>query len=82
VVATAFPHAVELLHSGAGIVVPHGDGAAIGEALYQVLTEPKEASRMAAEALRIAPSLWWPAIADQYRALAAKLQANSAPVPG
>jgi glycosyltransferase involved in cell wall biosynthesis len=80
VVATAFPHAVELLASGAGLVVPHGDGAAIGEALYQVLTEPKEASRMAAEALRIAPSLWWPAVADQYRALAAKLQADSAPV--
>ena len=82
VVATAFPHAVELLRSGAGLVVPHADGAAIGEALYQVLTEPTTAHRMTAEALRIAPSLWWPAVADQYRALATKLRANSTPVLG
>ena len=46
VVATAFPHAVELLSSGAGLVVPHQDGAAIGEALYRVLTEPGLAQRM------------------------------------
>jgi polysaccharide biosynthesis protein PslF len=70
VVATAFPHAVELLSSGAGIVVEQQDGAALGEALYRVLTEPGQAHRMRAEAGRIAPSLRWPAVADQYRALA------------
>ncbi len=40
VVATAFPHAVELLSSGAGLLVHHFDGTALGEALYRVLTEP------------------------------------------
>jgi glycosyltransferase involved in cell wall biosynthesis len=73
VVATAFPHAVELLGSGAGLIVEQQDGAALGEALYRVLTEPGQAQRMRAEAARIAPSLRWPAVADQYRALAAVL---------
>jgi glycosyltransferase involved in cell wall biosynthesis len=73
VVATAFPHAVELLSSGAGLVVEQQDGAALGEALYRVLTEPGQAQRMRAEAARIAPSLRWPAVADQYRALAGVL---------
>jgi polysaccharide biosynthesis protein PslF len=73
VVATAFPHAVELLSSGAGLVVEQQDGAALGEALYRVLTEPGQAQRMRAEAARIAPSLRWSAVADQYRALAGVL---------
>src|SRR4029453_16766587 len=40
VVATAFPHAVELLSSGAGIVVPHGDPAALAAALRRILPPP------------------------------------------
>jgi len=76
VVATAFPHAVELLSGGAGLVVSQGDGAAIGEALYRVLTEPDQAQRMRAEATLIAPSLRWSAVADRYRALAADLLAG------
>ena len=40
VVATAFPHAVELLASGAGIVVDHDDPDALALALRRVLTEP------------------------------------------
>ncbi len=55
VVATAFPHAVEMLSSGAGLLVPPYDGAAIGAALYRVLTEPGLAQRMATEAARLAP---------------------------
>ena len=40
VVATAFPHAVELLASGAGIVVDHDDPDALVVALRRILTEP------------------------------------------
>jgi polysaccharide biosynthesis protein PslF len=40
VVATEFPHAVELLADGAGLLVPHGDPGAITAALRRVLTEP------------------------------------------
>ncbi len=38
VVATAFPHAVELLATGAGVVVDHDDPDALASALRQILT--------------------------------------------
>ncbi len=76
VVATAFPHAVELLSSGAGIVVPHRDAAALGAALRRVLSEPGLAASMACEAARLAPGFAWPAVARQYVALADELRAD------
>jgi glycosyltransferase involved in cell wall biosynthesis len=73
VVATAFPHAVELLASGAGIIVDHDDPDALVHALTQLLTNPERASGMAAEARRLAPSLGWPVVAAAYLALADQL---------
>ena len=70
VVATAFPHAVELLSSGAGLVVDHDDPDALGRALRKVLTRPELAARMAAEASRLAPSLGWSVVAGKYLDLA------------
>jgi glycosyltransferase involved in cell wall biosynthesis len=69
VVATAFPHARELLSSGAGIVVPRREPVALAAALRRVLTEPGLAEAMAAEARRLAPTLAWPAVARRYAAL-------------
>jgi glycosyltransferase involved in cell wall biosynthesis len=66
VVATAFPHAVELLSSGAGLVVDHDDPDAMARALRRVLTRPELAAKMAAEASRLAPSLGWSVVAGQY----------------
>jgi len=66
VVSTAFPHARELLADGAGALVPHADPEAIAIALRRVLAEPAHAVAMVASAARIAPTLRWPAIADQY----------------
>ncbi len=76
VVATAFPHAVELLCSGAGIVVGHEDPAAMAAALRQVLTQPRLAGAMAAEARRLAPELAWPVVARAYLKLANRLLAD------
>lgn len=73
VVATAFPHAVELLADGAGVVVPHRDPAAIAGALRTVLTRRDVAARMAGVAAASTSQLLWPAIADRYRELAAQL---------
>lgn len=73
VVATAFPHAVELLATGAGIVVPRRDPAALADALRAVLTHPGLAEAMAGEARRLAPALAWPAVASRYAALADSL---------
>lgn len=71
VVSTGFPHARELLSSGAGLIVQRQDPTGIATALRRVLTEPGLAAGMAAEASRIAPQLLWPAVADQYREVAA-----------
>jgi glycosyltransferase involved in cell wall biosynthesis len=70
VIATGFPHAVELLRGGAGLIVPHRDPAAMAAALRRVLTEPGLAARMGAAAAAVAPQLLWPAVAERYRALA------------
>jgi polysaccharide biosynthesis protein PslF len=81
VVATAFPHAVELLSSGAGIVVPHGDTAALGAALRRLLTEPALAAAMSREAARLAPSFGWPVVARQYADLGERILIGSKAVP-
>jgi polysaccharide biosynthesis protein PslF len=70
VVATAFPHAKELLATGAGIVVDHDDPDALASTLRRVVTEPRLAGSMAAEARRLAPTMAWPVVADAYLRLA------------
>jgi glycosyltransferase involved in cell wall biosynthesis len=76
VVATAFPHAVELLSSGAGLVIDHDDPDAMALALRRVLTKPELAATMAAEASRLAPSLGWSVIAGEYVRIADRLMAE------
>lgn len=73
VVATAFPHAVELLGSGAGLVVPQRDPAALAAAIRTVVNDHDAVDAMAAEARRLAPALSWNAIAGQYDRLAGEL---------
>jgi polysaccharide biosynthesis protein PslF len=73
VIATAFPHAIEMLSTGAGIIVDHDDPDAMAEALTQLFTDPVGTSRMAAEASRLAPSLGWPVVAAGYLELADQL---------
>ena len=76
VVATAFPHAVELLASGAGLVVDHHDPDGLALALRRVLLKPGLAAGMAAEASRLAPSLGWPVVARQFLTLGNRLLAE------
>lgn len=75
VVSTAFPHAIELLTDGLGLVVPQRDPAALGSALRRVLSEPGLADTMAARAAHKAPDLSWGAVAGQYRQIAEALVA-------
>ena len=76
VIATAFPHAVELLSGGAGIVVAHDDPDALASALHRVLTQPRLAGSMAAEARLLAPQLGWPVVGRAYVSLAQRLLAE------
>jgi glycosyltransferase involved in cell wall biosynthesis len=73
VVSTSFPHAVELLGSGAGVVVPQRDPHALADAIRTVLTDHDLLADMAAEARRLAPSLSWASVAGQYADLADSL---------
>ena len=76
VVATAFPHAVELLNSGAGIIVDHDDPVALASALRQIVTQPRLAGSMAAEARRRAPEMAWSVVAKDYLGLAHRVLAE------
>lgn len=76
VISSRFPHAVELLSDGVGLLVPHRNPEAIAEALEQVLTDPALKARMAAGAAVLAPQLGWPAVAGQYGDLATKVMTS------
>ena len=78
VVATPFPHAVELLSGGAGILVDHDDSDALASALRRVLTQPRLAGAMAAEARQLAPDFAWSTVAGAYTTLGQRLVAERA----
>jgi polysaccharide biosynthesis protein PslF len=78
VVSTCFPHAVELLGGGAGLLVGRQDPAAIARALQLVLTEPGLSARMSRYSADLSPYLLWPAVARSYRELASSLAAARA----
>jgi len=85
VVATAFPHARELLSGGAGLVVEHGHAESLGYAVAQVLTRPRLAESMQQQARRLAATLAWPAVARRYGDLVDSLvlaQVGQRSVPG
>jgi glycosyltransferase involved in cell wall biosynthesis len=75
-VATAFPHAVEVLRNGAGTFVDHSDPDALVLALRNILTQPRLAGSMAAEARGLAPDMAWPTVAGAYLRVAQRLIAE------
>jgi glycosyltransferase involved in cell wall biosynthesis len=66
VIATAFPHAIELLRDGAGILVPHEDPQALAEAIRTIMSDPQVAKEMTAEARHLAMSFSWSVVASEY----------------
>jgi glycosyltransferase involved in cell wall biosynthesis len=81
VVATAFPHAIEVLTTGAGQVVPHSDADAMSAALRNLLTNPQTANHMADVARSLAPDLLWPAVAARYESMFSELAAGQSATP-
>jgi len=73
VVATAFPHATELLSGGAGVVVPQRDAMAIADVVRSVVDHPELLDRMGAECRRLAPDMSWLSVARRYTELADSL---------
>lgn len=70
VVATAFPHSLELLSSGAGRVVPHRDPKAMAAAIEALLCDPAALTAAADQAMRVGRDFAWPRVAVKYERLA------------
>jgi len=77
IVATRFPHAVELLGDGTGLLVPHGDAPAIAAAIRSIITDDSLISELARAAAARAPDLLWPSVAHRYQRLATGLVART-----
>ena len=73
VVSTAFPHAVELLRGGAGLLARHADPASMAAALRTVLEADATARVMHEAALRESHLSTWPVVAERYRLLASSI---------
>jgi glycosyltransferase involved in cell wall biosynthesis len=73
VVATGFPHAVELLSSGGGTIVPHHNPEAMAQALREILEQPSIAAEMSRQSGAIAKELLWSSVAVRYVELAVTL---------
>lgn len=69
VIATGFPHAVELLSGGRGFLIEHRNPAAIAQAIRAALDDPSHASSALARAREEAKANSWANVADRYRAL-------------
>ncbi|HET9442451.1 MAG TPA: glycosyltransferase [Acidimicrobiales bacterium] len=78
VVSTGFPHAVELLSPGAGLLVGRKDPGAIAAALRRILTEEGLGGRMRDRAGEIGPDLLWQSVAGRYRTIAEALLSPAA----
>jgi glycosyltransferase involved in cell wall biosynthesis len=73
VIATRFPHAVELLSGGAGLTVAHSDPEALSLALRRLLNNPWLTSRMARDAQRLADGWYWPTIGRRFGSMMSDL---------
>ena len=62
VIATQFPHAVELLGDGTGILVKQQSPNSIAEAIRRIIRDPDERRRMREKSAAKASSLLWPTV--------------------
>lgn len=77
VIATAFPHATELLSDGAGIVVPHRDSVSLAHAIRSVVSSQDLLHRMAEATHPLAREHRWSNVAARYVDVAQEISQNS-----
>ncbi|CAN5899904.1 glycosyltransferase [soil metagenome] len=73
VVATRFPHAVELLAGGAGVTVPHDEPGALGAAVRDLLTDRQKMTGMGRVARSLADGWYWPTIGRRFSTMVSAL---------
>lgn len=64
-VSTPYFYAEDLLASGAGVLVPFDDPAALAEAVIGLLDDPQRLERTRSEARRVGAELAWPEVGRQ-----------------
>ena len=73
VIATEFPHAVELLSQGVGITVPHSDPVSIAHAVRKIVTDQPALSSMVSATFPIAEEHSWVSVASRYASVALEI---------
>ena len=73
IIATRFPHAVELLEGDVGALVPYRDPIAMADAIRRILVNPGVAAEMSYRTSVIARAIQWPVVAREYMQLASSL---------
>ncbi len=66
VVATPFPHAVELAEQGAVVITPNRSPEAMADTIAGLLNSPQRRRHVVEAQRRLAPSLDWMSVAAQY----------------
>jgi glycosyltransferase involved in cell wall biosynthesis len=76
VVATPFPHAIELLADGAGGIFPFGDPGRLAEELRHIVSNHETRSLMSRRARELAADWYWPAIGERFAEMVSSVVAN------
>ena len=73
VVATKFPHAIEMLGDGSGELVNQGDATDMADAMRKILVDVKHAQSLRKKAAAKVHSLLWTSVGSDYLSLLDKL---------
>ena len=80
VVATAFPHALDLVDGHCGVVVPHEEPEAMADAIQRLLTDRRFAASCVAAARLETARHAWPVVGQRYDDLLRSVENHHAPV--
>jgi len=81
VISTAFPHAVELLSSGAGLLVRHDDSDGLEQAIRAATSDRRLLDTMADTARGLADQHRWSRVAARYADLSSRARAGRQAIP-
>ncbi|HEX2152522.1 MAG TPA: glycosyltransferase [Acidimicrobiia bacterium] len=73
VIATRFPHAVEVLSDGAGLLVPHDEPEALSAALRKLLSDGDAMAAMTQQARKMAAEWYWPTVGRRFADMMAEI---------